>query len=67
LLLAAYAPEAPDSIRRRIWAHSVLQAIETIHVLDEHRHAFDTSERERGIAAEWAAINRLLLDLPAYG
>jgi len=39
-LLAAYEPDDLPLFRRRAQAHRIVQAIETIHVLDEHRHAF---------------------------
>jgi len=59
LLLNAYSPD--DSLLfRRIQAHQAVQAIETIHVLVEHRDAFDQQTREAGIRAEWLALQELL-------
>jgi aminoglycoside phosphotransferase (APT) family kinase protein len=60
LLLEAYAPDDPPSFRSRLRCHQILQCIETIHVLDEHRHAFGERERRTGIAAEWRMLRELL-------
>jgi aminoglycoside phosphotransferase (APT) family kinase protein len=60
LLLAAYAPDDPPRFRSRLRCHQLLQCIETIHVLDEHRHAFGERERLAGIAAEWGTLRQLL-------
>jgi aminoglycoside phosphotransferase (APT) family kinase protein len=60
LLLAAYAPPDLAAFRERIRLHQVVHAIETIHVLDEHRHAFDAAEREAGFRDELAALTQLV-------
>jgi hypothetical protein len=57
---AAYEPDDMPLFRRRVQAHRVVLAIETILVLDEHRHAFDMQQREDGVRAEWSALTRLL-------
>jgi aminoglycoside phosphotransferase (APT) family kinase protein len=59
-LLAAYAPDDPASFRRRVWAHQIVQCIETIHVYNEHRDAFDGEVRTAGIRASWQALLGLL-------
>ena len=59
-LLAAYAPGAPPSFGRRVRAHQVVQCIETIHVFDEHRHAFDDGQRLAGVRAAWETLGALL-------
>jgi aminoglycoside phosphotransferase (APT) family kinase protein len=56
LLLAAYEPDDLRLFRRRIAAHQIVQSIETIHVFDEHDHAFDALQREAGIRREWDAL-----------
>jgi len=58
--LAAYAPDEPSHFWRRVQAHRIVQCIETIHVLDEHRHAFDDQARMSGIQSAWHAIERFL-------
>ncbi|HEU5103112.1 MAG TPA: phosphotransferase [Roseiflexaceae bacterium] len=63
LLLAAYEPDDLPLFRRRMQAHRVVHAVETIHVLDEHRHAFGAAQREAGIQAEWASLARLISDM----
>lgn len=59
-LLAAYDPDDPALFRRRVQAHQIVHGIETIHVLDEHRHAFGAAQREAGVREECAALTRLL-------
>jgi aminoglycoside phosphotransferase (APT) family kinase protein len=59
-LLAAYAPDDPPSFRRRVWAHQVVQCVETIHVYDQHRHAFDDEARTAGVRASWETLLSLL-------
>jgi aminoglycoside phosphotransferase (APT) family kinase protein len=59
LLLSAYEPD-DSGMFRRIQAHRAVQTIETIHVLNEHHHAFDEQARESGIKAEWLALQDLL-------
>lgn len=61
LLLEAYEPEQPALLYKRVQAYQIINAIETIHVFDEHSHAFDAGEREAGIRAEWEVLLRLLL------
>jgi aminoglycoside phosphotransferase (APT) family kinase protein len=60
VLLSAYAPDDPPAFLRRVRAHQVVQCIETIHVLDEHRHAYTDREREAGIRSVWETLNGLL-------
>ncbi|MDZ4719721.1 MAG: aminoglycoside phosphotransferase family protein [Roseiflexaceae bacterium] len=58
LLLAAYEPDDLALFCRRVEAHRVVNSIETIHVFDEHRHAYDATEREAGIRTEWEALRQ---------
>lgn len=60
LLLAAYVPDDAPNFERRVHAHLIVQCIETIHVLDEHRHAFAESEQIAGIRAEWDMLRQLI-------
>jgi aminoglycoside phosphotransferase (APT) family kinase protein len=60
MLLAAYEPDDLPLFRRRVQAHQIVHGIETIHVLDEHRHAFSAAQREAGVRQEWAALTRLI-------
>jgi aminoglycoside phosphotransferase (APT) family kinase protein len=62
-LLAAYGPDDAPSFRKRVWAHQIVQCVETIHVYDEHRDAFDHEARTAGVRTSWAT----LLDLLASG
>lgn len=64
-LLAAYAPDDAASFRKRVWAHQVVQCIETIHVYDEHRDAFDHEARTVGVRASWETLVSLLRSGPA--
>jgi aminoglycoside phosphotransferase (APT) family kinase protein len=59
-LIAAYEPDDLALFRRRVQAHQIVHGIETIHVLDEHRHAFSAAQREAGVRQEWAALTRLI-------
>ncbi|MEN9938124.1 MAG: hypothetical protein RLZZ387_4703 [Chloroflexota bacterium] len=59
-LLAAYAPDDALSFRKRVWAHQVVQCVETIHAYDEHRDAFDDEARTAGVRASWETLVRLL-------
>jgi aminoglycoside phosphotransferase (APT) family kinase protein len=63
-LLAAYEPDEPSAFRRRVWAHQIVQCVETIHVYDEHSHAFDAQARAAGIGASWGALGLLLRRTP---
>jgi aminoglycoside phosphotransferase (APT) family kinase protein len=62
LLLEAYAPDDMPIVMRRMQLFNVVHAIETIHVLDEHRHAFSAAQRMAGFAAERRALQRILAD-----
>lgn len=64
-LLAAYAPDDAPSFRKRVWAHQVVQCVETIHVYDEHRDAFDDEARTAGVRASWETLVRLLVSVAA--
>jgi aminoglycoside phosphotransferase (APT) family kinase protein len=60
LLLAAYEPDDPPAFHRRVQAYAIIHAVETIHVLDEHRHAFGADERAARLRAERQALERAL-------
>jgi aminoglycoside phosphotransferase (APT) family kinase protein len=59
-LLDAYEPPSQERFQERVWAHQVVQCVETIHVFDEHRHAFDEVARAAGIEAASQTLGRLL-------
>jgi aminoglycoside phosphotransferase (APT) family kinase protein len=59
LLLEAYGSD-DATLHGRIRAHQAVQAIETIHVYDEHLDAFDERARVSGIRAEWLALQDVL-------
>jgi aminoglycoside phosphotransferase (APT) family kinase protein len=66
-LLAAYGPDGVACFGRRVWAHQVVQCVETIHVYDEHRNAFDDEARTAGVRASWKTLLHLLASGPAGG
>jgi len=66
LLLAAYAPDDPPAFERRIAAHLIFHAVETIHVLAEHDFAFDEHERAEGFRTERQALTQLLRRWPTH-
>ena len=60
LLLAAYEPDDPPALLQRVQAYNIIHAVETTHVLDEHRDAFGADERAARLRAERQALELAL-------